>query len=241
MTATDPARKLSALLKRLRAAGTEPVCEPARCEAGEEPAVHELLLSFLAWEAGLHRAGPAVRKLVSGIVDMNELRVCHPDELASSLGERYPRGLERCARLRSALNDLYRREHAVTLAPLEPMPKRDARAYLESLEGMTPYVAARILLVSLGGHAMPLDERTHSALLAARAVPADLSLVDAGSWLERHVRAGDALAAHVLLEGWVTEAAARPPDKKRPGADAAGRVTPRGARGKRGVRPPSSA
>src|SRR5690349_9289810 len=65
-----------------------------------------------AWSRSCRDTWPrprrAVRKLLTGVVDMNELRVCHPDELASLLGERYPRGLERCARLRSALNDLYR-------------------------------------------------------------------------------------------------------------------------------------
>ena len=233
MTATDPARKLAAILKRQRSAQPEnaegPACSPC---CGEEPAVHQMLLSFLAWETGVHRAAPALKKLLSGIVDMNELRVCHPDELASMLGERYPRALERCARLRSALNDLYRREHAVTLAPLEALPKRDARAYLESLEGMPHYVAARVLLVSLGGHAVPLDERTHAALAAAKAVPSDLPLEDASSWLERHVRAEDAACAHALLEAWVAENPAKPAKRQGDAAGRAGRP-----RGKRGVKP----
>lgn len=236
MSGPDPAKRLATLLKRLRGAHAEGAEErwAADLEAREEPAVVQMLFSFLAWEAGTARAAGAIRKLLASVVDVNELRVCLPDELARVIGERYPRALERCARMRSALNDLYRREHAVTLRGLEAMPKRDARAVLASLEGTPGYVADRVVLLSLGGHAFPLDERTRAALAEAGGLPEGLSVDDGGSWLERQFRAGEAAPAHLLIEAWLNE-----PAKGAKRSKGGEERTPR-VRTKRAARPQSS-
>jgi endonuclease-3 len=207
VTSADPSKKLSALLQRIRPPQGEAPGDPALegCGEGGDQALWQLVFSFLAWESTLSRATLAGKRIHAAVVDYNEMRVCLPDELASIIGDRYPRALERVSRLRSTLNDLYKREHAVTLAPVASMGKREARAYLESLEGMTPYVAARLVQLSLGGHAFPLDERLRQALLEAGAVPQDLPLVDAGGWLERQFRAGEATEPYLLLEQWMND------------------------------------
>ncbi len=212
MTAPDPAKKLASLLRRLRTSHGPQTPDTFEAEKahGHDPQVLHLLAAFLTWEAGASRAAAALKRLLSAVVDYNELRVCLPDELAHIMGERYPRAVERAARIRSALNDLYRREHAVTLAPLENMPKRDTRMFLMSLEGLPPFVAARVVLLCFGGHAFPLDERMHAALIDEEAVPPDLKLEDAGSWLERQFRAGEIAPDYLLLEAWLAD---RPPPK----------------------------
>lgn len=210
VSAPDPARRFSALLRRLRSefGGAAP---PAANHPGLETLVAELIASFLAWEAGPARAEGAMRRLLGSVVDTNELRVCLPDELASFIGARYPRAQERMARLKSALNDLYRREHAVTLAPLLSMPKRDARAYLESLEGAPGFVAARVTLLGLEGHAFPVDERLAAALREEQAAPPDVAPDAVASWLERQVHSGEAREAYLVVEAWWRERAARSP------------------------------
>ncbi len=159
------------------------------------------------------------------------MRVALVDELAGMIGERYPRAVERAARLRSALNDLYKREHGVCLTRVAEMPKRDARVYLESLEGTPSFVSARMLLLSLNGHAFPLDDRMHKALSEEGAVPQDLGLADASGWLERQFRAGEAAEAYLLLEAWMNDRplakapkppARRSPDHARPKSEAPG-------------------
>lgn len=216
MTAPDPTKKLGALLKRLRAAHGE-CCPDLACEGRPEsadPLLWQLVASFLTWEAGPSKAAAAAKRLHAAVVDYNEMRVCLPGELAGILGDRYPRALERATRLRMVLNELYRREHTVTLAPAAAMGKREARQYLEGIEGMHPFVAARVLLLSMGGHAFPLDERLHAALAEEEAVPAGLSVADASGWLERHFRAGEAGPAYLLLEAWMDERAAKAAPKK---------------------------
>jgi hypothetical protein len=222
LTAPDPAKKLAGLLKRLRAehaselpaAAAGVPCADAACEGcpeGHDRLLWQLIYAFLVWEASTSKAAAATRRLHAAVVDYNEMRVCLADELMGIIGERYPRAQERVQRLRASLNDLYRREHAVTLAKAAELPKRDGRAYMESLEGMPRFVAARMSLLAFGGHAFPLDERLHQALLEEGALPAELSVDDASGWMERHFRAGEAAEPYLLLELWMNDRpAARP-------------------------------
>jgi hypothetical protein len=213
----DPARKLGALLKRIRSAAGEPIdpweqCRPAAATgqptgAGDELVWH-VVFSFMAWEAGTACAVAACQRLHQAVVDYNELRVCLPDEVAALLGANYPHMRERSLRLRAVLNDIYRREHRVTLAHLPAMGRREARLYLESLEGMPLFVSGRLALLSLDTHAFPLDQRLRRALLDEQALPADVAGTDiseAVGWLERHFRAGEAAPAYRLLEAWMNQ------------------------------------
>ena len=213
-------------MKRLRATYGETLTDPAlaECPKTADPLLWQFIFSFLAWEASTSKAASATKRLHTAVVDYNELRVCLNEELVGMIGDRYPKGLERVTRLRSALNDLYRREHAVTLAKLPDMPKRDARAHLDSLEGTPPFVSARMLLLSLGGHAFPFDQRIHQALLAEEAAPPDFD--EAAAWLERQFRVGEAAPAYTLIEAWMNDRPHPKPPAKRP-ARPGGKSAPR--------------
>ncbi|MEN0020219.1 MAG: hypothetical protein AAF747_04990 [Planctomycetota bacterium] len=200
---TDHAAAFDKLLTKIRS-GIEPL---APDHAGEpiidaDPALHQLIFSFMLWNTTLTNAESAVRRLSEAVVDGNELRICMPDELAAMFGSRYPAAEERATRLKLTLHEIYNREHELTLASLTDMPKRKARQYLDSLEGCPGYVAARVTLLSLNGHAVPVDQKLHKQLLAAEAVPDDRDADACSSWLERHVRATDSLETSLLLEAW---------------------------------------
>mgnify|MGYP005838595753 CR=1 FL=1 len=205
-------RRLTALLKKLRGKAPEAslpagVAGPAGDEmlVGVDAGVHRLLHSMLLWEASSSQAKGALRRLREAFVDANELRVSMPDEIACVLGEKYPRGEERAARLRLVLHDVYKRHHALTLAPLAQAGKREARAALESLEGIPHYAAARVFLLEFGGHAVPCDERLRTLLVGERVLEESLSVEAASGWLERHIRAEDAPEAHAALQAWSDE------------------------------------
>lgn len=199
----DPGAKLAALLAGL-APGEEACARPElEIRPGEpmtDPVCQELVWAYLVWEAGPKLARAATAKLCESFVDLNELRVCLPSELAAFFGTSYPLAMERGDRLRATLNDIFSREHAVTLASLPAMNKRDARAYLDSLEGIPPYVAARTMLAGLGGHAFPLDERLMAILVREEALGEAGDIVSASGWLERQVRSGEAARALFALE-----------------------------------------
>lgn len=216
MTPPDPTRKLQSLLKRLRSQHAQDPAQPQpdTCPDDPEAVLQQFILSFLIWEASPAKAVAAMRRINQGVVDYNELRVFLVDELVAILGERYPRAEERAERLRSALHDLYNREHAVTLGSVVTLPKRDVRAYLNSLEGVPPFVAARVVLLSLGGHAVPIDERLRQLLVEEEAIDPELDPAEASAWLERQLRAGEAAEVYALLEAWCAESNGRAAAKK---------------------------
>jgi hypothetical protein len=207
-----------------------------------EPVLAEFVWSFLLWESTTAKAAAAARRIAAGVVDFNELRVCLPGDTLRMLGERYPRGAERARRLRSALAAIYQRHHAVTLEHLSQLPKREARAFLESLGDVPSFVSARVLLHSLGGHAVPVDSRLADLLAQAGVVPAGCDPDSAASSLERRIRAADALEVSRLLQAWsdheptVTAPSNGSADAHRPAPSSRGTRLPGGRPGKAGGR-----
>lgn len=201
MSASDHAKNLGTLLKRLASAYKPAPFDP------REP-MEEFVYSFLLWEATRAKADLAIKRLLSKVVDFNELRVCTVSEIIDALGVQYPRVEERAQRLLASLNEVYRREYEVSLDGCLKLTKREARAYLDSLEGMTPYVAARTTLLVVGGHAIPIDDRLAAKLREADAVDPDADPIKAAGTLERHIKATDGLDAHLLLQAWSEDAGA---------------------------------
>ncbi len=205
--AVDHAAKLQSLIKRLGTSedADTPSYPRFQCKPDEsmtDPVCDELIWAYLVWEAGEKRAGALAAKLCETFVDLNEFRVCLTSELTSFFGQTYPRAAERSDRMRATLNDIYNREHEVNLKSLTSMNKREAKSYLDSLEGIPSYVVNRTFLLGLGGHAFPLDERLLKFLTAENVITDDETVDSGSSWLERQIRSGDAAPAFIAIEKW---------------------------------------
>lgn len=207
--ATECAKQLSALLKKITADVT--VNQPA----GDDP-IAILVHSFLVWETSQAKAEPAYKAIVDSVVDFNELRVCMPQEILEMIGQRYTRGLDRCQRLRAVLRDIYMREHAVSLDRLKSQNKREVRKFLDSLSGMVPYVAARVMLLGFGGHAIPVDDQLRIQLIEAGCADVSAENSELASWLERQIKAADGVQAHYALQAWAEENAGKPTSTRKP-------------------------
>ncbi|MBI1189983.1 MAG: hypothetical protein GC200_04785 [Tepidisphaera sp.] len=206
MTQGEPSlKKLTSLLKRVRSKYAPPAAEPAAPVLGADRVLTELLISMLLWDATTGQARHACKRLHEHLVDLNDLRVCVPEETAEILGEKYPAGLERAMRLRSLLGDIYNREHAVQLTGLEGLGKREARAYLESLEGVTHFAAARTFAIALSGHAAPVDNRLRELLVSEGVASEEMSCTALSTWLERSIGADDMPESVVALQAWADE------------------------------------
>ncbi len=196
--AANYARKLRTLLRKIMPSGgfePLPTVDPAT----------RLVIGFLQWNATTRQAHAALQRLMGGVVDNNDLRVTHPAEIAGILGPRYPLATERAARLRDALQAVYQREHATSLDGLTGKAKKDVRAYLDSLPGIVPYVSAYVMLVGFGGHAMPLDDRLLELLREQGVVEPSASLEEVAGFLERHIKAEEALVTHLALQAWADD------------------------------------
>lgn len=220
MTAADSSKKWTTLLKRLRGKYDGATASPLALEPGDsfDGLVHEVIYSLMLWEASSGQARSAMRRLREQLSDCNELRVCMPDDVVGILGEKYPLGHERALRLRSSLNDVFHRTHALSLQHVTAMAKRDAKAYLDSLEGLPVFASHRVALVHGLGHAMPVDERLRNLLADEGVTEAQTPPEHVASWLEKHVSAEEALSVYAVLQAWSDDQGS-PPKRERRGDD----------------------
>ena len=204
--ASVAAKKFSALLKKIG-----PVAPPA-FPSSDDP-VGVLVMSMLLWESSTDKALAAYVRLMEQVVDFNDLRVCMPHETVEIIGPRYPRALDRAQRLRAVLRNVYLREHAMKLDRLPSTGKREIKKYIESLEGIVPYAASRVLLLSFDTHALPVDDQLRTHLIEAEVVDASIEIPELSTWLASQVKAGESAATHFALQSWIDDVA---DDRKTP-------------------------
>lgn len=209
MNAAERAKSFESLIERLRRAyrdalAAEPLepTPPVPLWLSDDPVLREFLRAFLAWECPASRARSAMEAIESAFIDANDLRVSLAPEIAAALGRTYPRALDRAERLKSALNEVYRKEHAVSLVHLRDKPRRDARAYLEALPGTPHFVAAWTHLFALGGHAVPVDDRVAARLISAGLANEGDAPDALSAALEKIIRAGMGVEVARLLQAW---------------------------------------
>ena len=165
-----------------------------------KPDLVELIVeSFMMADATDEQGSNAFDKLMRGSVDVNDLRAMLVKEQVGLIGVRYPLAQDRCTLMRRTLMDIYKREHKVSLERLRNLAKKEAKAYIEGLAGITPFVAARTLLLGLSIHAVPVDQATVDVLAEAEVLSEAGEPVEVAALLSRHVLAEDALEAHAAL------------------------------------------
>lgn len=195
--ATQCAKRVKQVFKSLRAKlgkFTPP-------QTGEP--VTQLLLGILTRDAPEAKAREAIDTLRGMVVDYNELRVIPHAEIAAVIGD-YPGIRTKCEDLSRALNRIFAIEHAVTLDHLGQMSKSDASKYLEGIPGIESYTQARVRLLGLGFHAIPLDEAMWHYATVEEMVDDKCDLSEAQAFLERQVTQEEAIEFVSLLrkEAW---------------------------------------
>jgi endonuclease III len=190
------AKRLSQLLGKLRKAVVVK-------ELPKRSPLEQLIYSFLEWNCTRKQADNAFKRLQLATVDLNDLRVSDPDELVEIIGRNYHLADQRMVHLKNALNSIYRLEHGMALESLAKLSKRDARAYLDKLDGMVPFVSASVVLNSLEGHAVPVDDELRKRLAADSVVSPYAGNDEVQSFIEHHVRADQAMETFQLLRAYV--------------------------------------
>lgn len=189
------ARKLTALLRTIR---SKSKVEPP---AATDP-ITQIVIGFLEWNATRTKALEAHGRLMAQLVDNNDLRVSLPVEIIALIGADYPQVQVRINRLREVLQDIYIREHDVTLEALNGKPKKQVKQYIDTLSGMIPYVSSQVMLMNFGHHAIPVDERLMEMLLEEDAIDPEATVLEVGAFLEHQVKAGEGIEAHASLRAW---------------------------------------
>ncbi len=181
---------------------------PKICGASDP--LDQLVLSVLSQETTLGNASKAFNKLLHVMVDLNELRVSSPREIADVIAPYIPNSRTCASRLVKLLNEVFNRENALNLETLRSMGKREAKHRLEELAGIEPYHVASVVLWSLGGHAIPVNAKLLAALRKDELVEPNASVAEVQSFLERHIPPAEAKTFCLTMAALASHSRARP-------------------------------
>src|SRR5437762_2591402 len=144
-----------------------------------QDALRALVRAAMSFDVPDHKADDAMKAIEREFVDLNELRVATELEVQEMLGQRYPKIEERVTMITQALNNIFEREHTLSLNRLKEISRRDARQFLRELPEIHPFVEAYVMLFAFEGHAFPVDETILDYLRDQGIVDEETSVEDA--------------------------------------------------------------
>jgi endonuclease III len=175
----------------------------------QEPtdALHALVRGAMSYDVPDSRADEAMKAIDREFVDLNELRVATDLEIQEMLGSRYPQIDKRVAMITQSLNNIFEREHTLSLERLKTIPKKDARAFLRELPEIHPFVESYVMLFALDGACVPTDGETVTVLTEHGVLEPETTLDDAQKFIEHAVKADECYEAYVSLRRLAADAA----------------------------------
>jgi endonuclease-3 len=128
-------------------------------EAESLPVLEQFVYALCREGATREAADRAYRKLREGFYDWNEVRVSSEEEIAEALVG-MPDAEARARRVREFLQEVFETTFSFDLEPLQKKGLKQAAKQLARYQAASDYAVAWVVQHSLGGHAMPLDERS---------------------------------------------------------------------------------
>ena len=144
------ADELRALLKRL-------IKEHKPGDRQPQEPLKALVRGAMSFDMPDGRAEEAMRAIDREFVDLNELRVATDLEIQEMLGSKYPEIERRVAMITQSLNNIFEREHTLSLDRLKTISKRDARQFVRELPDIHPFVEAYVDAVDMVGGRIDVD------------------------------------------------------------------------------------
>ena len=205
--ATKHAEELKSLCRKLVRQHSPPAREP------QEP-LKALVRGAMSFDVPDQRADHAVAALEKEFVDLNELRVATDLEIQEMLGQRYPDIERRVSMITQALNNIFEREHTLSLDRLRSISRRDARQYLRELPDIHPFVEAYVMMFAFEGHTFPIDDSMLEYLRDEEIVDEEMSLEDAQKFVEHHLKESECYELFSALRKVGYDRSARTTKKK---------------------------
>lgn len=162
--------------------------KPSASPEPMEP-LNALVMASMLYDVTDARAEEAVKAIGQEFVDLNEFRVATDLEIQGLLGTRYPAIEQRVATVTMALNNIFEREHTLSLNRLKEVSKRDARQFLRDLPEVHPFVEAYVMLMAFEGTAMPVDDTILDYLKEHEIVEEETTIIEAQKFLENNLKA----------------------------------------------------
>ena len=183
---------------------------PSGQSAGGDPAkpsdpLRQLAAAVLGRGLGEEAGFRALELIFDQMVDWNEVRVSSPSEIAAQTKRTLPEAYKRCDRLRGMLNDVFDRECVMSLDRVKGMKLRDAREFLASLRAVDGFAVSSVVVWSLGGHAIPMDDTLLEGLRKEDLVHPTATREQVQAFLERAIHADQAKSFCLAMRQLVSE------------------------------------
>jgi endonuclease III len=168
-----------------------------------------LVRGAMSFDVSDHRADEAMRAIDREFVDLNELRVATDLEIQEMLGQKYPEIEQRVAMITQSLNNIFEREHTLSLDRLKTISKRDARQFLRELPDIHPFVEAYVMLFGFDGHAFPLDDEILDYLRDQGIIEDGATVDEAQRFVEHQLKADECYDLFAALRRVVSDEVTR--------------------------------
>jgi len=185
--------RLKTLINRLQRSGG------AAAEPEIQDVTTELILACLSEYNSESKARAALNKLRNHFVDFNELRVSRSTEVIEVIDKNYHKAQTTTKRILQILRQAYEKTNSMDLESMHQMGKREAKSFFESLEGVTPYVTARVMMRGLGGHSFPVHGPMLKMLRAEEVVDPKAGAEEVQGFLERQIPSARLHKVYALL------------------------------------------
>ena len=196
------ADELKSLLKRL-------VKEHKPGDRQPQEPLKALVRGAMSYDMPDARAEEAMRAIDREFVDLNELRVATDLEIQELLGVKYPLIERRVAMITQSLNNIFEREHTLSLDRLKTVSKRDARQFVRELPEIHPFVEAYVMLFAFDGHAFPIDDEILGYFREQGVVEDETTLDEAQRFVEHHLKAEECHDLFIAVRKVVSDESGR--------------------------------
>ena len=151
--------------------------------------MRRLAIGILGVDSREEEVERVVNRLMANMIDWNEVRVSTVEEVQDGIDHKTIGTYKACRNLINALQAVFNMENKLSLDRLKSIGRREAKQCLESLNGVSEYAVASVVLWSLGGHAIPVNNRLLQSLRDADLVNSSASRAEVQAFLERHISA----------------------------------------------------
>ncbi len=202
--AAQYARRVKRLFTTIKRDGGKP-----KTLRADDP-MEQLMRGILSRTASETRANSAWGRLRNATVDLNEIRVTPVSELVVMLGRDYPQARSVAEAISRALNSVFNHRHELDLTFLNSMSRTMVESFLKGLDGVDEHARAAVVLLSLGAHAIPVDDNMLLYLRKGEYIPETATRGEVQSFLERQIKARDGITFYALLKRFAATHAPRP-------------------------------
>ena len=158
----------------------------ARKPPGDVDPFRMMILSILSHRVKSRRASRVLARLERGFVDWNEVRVSTLGEIEAAIQEVDP-FKNKALVLRRALEEVFRRTHALDMEFFLEFRPRQAREFLGPIEGLDSKTRSDLLALVEKSYSIPSDEDFLRVCMRVGLVSDDLSAGEAAKVLSRLV------------------------------------------------------